>query len=81
MRFHQIILDQNTEIFEAIDAGDLRAATLSWQTKTDVGLSYLAQHISAMNALNERRGMNWADRARAQKPGLEPSARSTTVPV
>ncbi|PRB43113.1 hypothetical protein CQ020_06385 [Arthrobacter sp. MYb23] len=54
----KIILDQNTEIFEAIDAGDLRAATLSWQTKMDVGLSYLAQHISAMNAINERRGMN-----------------------
>ncbi|MFK4639383.1 GntR family transcriptional regulator [Paenarthrobacter histidinolovorans] len=52
----QIILDQNTEIFEAIDAGDLRAATLSWQSKMDVGLNYLAQHISAMNAFNEGRG-------------------------
>ncbi|MFJ5956336.1 FCD domain-containing protein [Paenarthrobacter sp. NPDC092416] len=53
-----IILDKNTEILVAIDAGDLRAATLSWQTKMDVGLNYLAQHISAMNALNEGRGMN-----------------------
>jgi hypothetical protein len=56
----KIILAQNTEIFEAIDAGDLRAATLSWQTKMDVGLNYLAQHISAINALNERRGMKRA---------------------
>lgn len=54
----KIILEQNTEIFEAIDAGELRAATLSWQTKMDVGLNYLVQHISAMNALNEGRGMN-----------------------
>ena len=43
------LLEQNTAIFEAIDAADLRAATLSWQSKMEDGLSYLAQHINAMN--------------------------------
>ncbi|MFJ4026804.1 GntR family transcriptional regulator [Paenarthrobacter sp. NPDC089989] len=43
------ILEQNTAIFEAIDAADLRAATISWQTKMEDGLSYLAQHIKAMS--------------------------------
>ena len=43
------ILEQNTAIFEAIDAADLRAATVSWQSKMEDGLGYIAQHISAMN--------------------------------
>ncbi|MFK0004770.1 GntR family transcriptional regulator [Paenarthrobacter sp. NPDC090522] len=43
------ILEQNTAIFEAIDAADLRAATMSWQAKMEDGLSYLAQHIKAMD--------------------------------
>lgn len=42
------ILEQNTEIFEAISSEDLRSATLSWQTKMDDGLNYVAQHIAAM---------------------------------
>jgi DNA-binding GntR family transcriptional regulator len=44
------ILEQNTAIFDAIDAADLRAATMSWQAKMDDGLGYLAQHIKAMNS-------------------------------
>ncbi|MFJ4265132.1 hypothetical protein ACIPY1_01105 [Paenarthrobacter nicotinovorans] len=43
------IMEHCTAIFEAIDAADLRAATLSWQSKMEDGLSYLAQHINAMN--------------------------------
>ncbi|MEO5321301.1 GntR family transcriptional regulator [Arthrobacter sp. CC3] len=54
----QTILEQNTEIFESIDAADLRGATLSWQNKMDDGLNYMAQHIAAMNAVNQGKGLN-----------------------
>lgn len=42
------IHEQNTAIYESIDAGDLQAATLGWQSKMDEGLEYIAQHISSM---------------------------------
>jgi DNA-binding GntR family transcriptional regulator len=48
------ILEGDTEIFEAISAGDLRAATLSWQSKMDEGLQYIAHHISAMDQRNDQ---------------------------
>lgn len=43
------ILENNTEIFESISAGDPRAATLSWQSKMDEGLTYIAHQISTLN--------------------------------
>lgn len=43
------ILEQNREIFEAIDAADLQAATLLWHIKMEDGLNYVAQHIAGMS--------------------------------
>ena len=43
------ILEQNTAIFEAIDAADLRAATMSWHSKMEDGLNYIALNKSVLN--------------------------------